>query len=138
MKICAKELTTCGVHMEGEMIALNFLDQSGSDASLRLSFRQAQALSMTLPHLLTRALIAQTGDANARFVFPLGEWLLEDPKDGENFILTLQTNDGFKVSFAMTAKACAILGPALERASVQSKPVLHEIDGAHVDVPRLN
>jgi hypothetical protein len=138
MKICARELTTCGVHMEGEMIALNFLDQSGNDASLRLSFRQAQALSMTLPHLLTQALVAQTGDANARFVFPLGEWFLEDPKDGENFILTLKTDDGFKVSFAMTAKACATMGPALERASAQSEAVPHEIDRARGDVPRLN
>lgn len=138
MKIHSRELTTCGVYMEGETIALDFLDQSGNDVSLRLPFRQAQALSMTLPHLLTRALVTQTGDPSARFVFPLGDWRLEDPKDGRNFIMTLQTDDGFKVSFALTSAAAATLGQALERAGTQNDPAPSGSDDGRGDVPQLN
>ena len=113
MDINVAELTTCSVREEGETLALSFLDQSGKEMSLRLPFRQVEALSMTLPLLLSRALVAQTGDRNARFVFSLGDWLLEEPKDSHNIIMTLQTVDGFRVSFTLTLRCARSSAPRL-------------------------
>lgn len=55
---------------------------------------------MTLPGLLTQAVKAQTGRDNARYIFPLGQWLLEAAAgDDQSVLLTLATLDGFQVSF---------------------------------------
>jgi hypothetical protein len=138
MEIDVKQLTTCSIRDAGETISLGVLDQSGNEISLKFSFHHTQALSMTLPHLLSRALVAQTGDRNARFVFPLGGWTLEDPKDGRNVLLSLQTEDGFRVSFALTAEVCSLLGPALERSAVQGSAEVASDDDSRREIPQMN
>ena len=137
MEIDVKELTTCSVSKRGETVSLKGLDQSGQEVSIRFPFRHAQAISMTLPHLLSRALVAQTGDKKARFVFRLGDWKLEDSKDNQNVIMTLQTADGFKVSFALTVEACAALGPAIERAAAQGGAGLSGEEDNRRELPAL-
>ena len=61
MKICSARLTTCGILQDGHSLRLNLVDDKGADVSLELPFDQAQAIAMTLPSLLTRALQAVTG-----------------------------------------------------------------------------
>ncbi len=115
MEIESRELTTCDVTRDGEVVRLKFIDTSGSPVVLSLPFAQAGALTMTLPHLLTKALKARTGEEGSRFVFPLGEWVLEGVADGRMLIVTLKTTDGFEVSFAAPLERCRSLASDLRR-----------------------
>lgn len=114
MKIFGAKLTACNVTSDGEIVRLDLLDVGGNAVSLRLPFDQAGALSMTLPGLLTKALKAGRNDASARYVYPLGDWLLEGISDCHALIVTLKTTDGFEVSFSATLDACRELAAALK------------------------
>lgn len=46
---------------------------------------------MTLPHVLAYALKRRTGKPEARYVFGLGEWCIEDTRDRDSLIVTLKT-----------------------------------------------
>jgi hypothetical protein len=116
MTIRCSKLTTCGAVDGGETIKLEFLDQSGNPISLLVSFEDAESIAMTLPRLLTRAVKAQTGKDNSRYVFALGQWLLEGVEDHQSLILTLTTVDGFEVSFRIPHATCGALGWALRHA----------------------
>jgi len=98
-------------------VKLEFLDQDGTPTSLLLSFEDAESIAMTLPRLLTQAVKAQTGQDNARYVFALGQWLLEGVEDRQSLILTLATVDGFDVSFRIPHAAGRALGWALQHES---------------------
>jgi len=111
---CAK-LTTCGVTASGDTIELNLVDAAGARVCVRLPFDQAEAVAMTLPHLLTRALKRRTGKPEARYVFDLGEWLIEGAKGQNCLIVTLKTTDGFEVSFGIPFAEGQSLGWTLKR-----------------------
>jgi hypothetical protein len=119
MEIESAQLTTCDVTRDGEAVRLKFIDASGNDVVLKLPFAQAGSLTMTLPHLLTKALRARYGEEGSRFVFPLGEWLLEGVADGRAVIVTLRTTDGFEVSFAVPLDHCRSLATDLEREAAE-------------------
>jgi hypothetical protein len=111
MIIYASKLTTCTALADGETIKLEFLDEQRNPVSLLLPFEYAASIAMTLPQLLTEAVRAQTRQDSARYVFPLGQWLLEAIEDRQSFILTLKTTDGFEVSFRIPQATCrAALG----------------------------
>jgi hypothetical protein len=115
MKICSAKLTTCGVTQDGETVLLNLIDEKGADVSVQLPFEQAQAIAMTLPSLLTRALRALTGKATARYVFPLDHWFIAQSTDCDGLILTLGTEGGFQVTLGVPTEECRSLGLALAR-----------------------
>jgi hypothetical protein len=115
MEIESAQLTTCDVTRDGEVVKLGFNDASGNAVVLRLPFDQAGALMMTLPRLLTKALKARFGEEGSRFVFPLGDWVLEGVADGRTVIVTLRTADGFEVSFAAALAHCRSLASDLRR-----------------------
>jgi hypothetical protein len=117
MEIESSKLTTCDVAPDGEVITLNLVDVAGNPVSLRLPFDQAGALAMTLPGLLSKALKARCGNESSRYVFPLGEWLLEGAADGRTLIVTLKTVDGFEVSFGASLDLCRSLASELKRES---------------------
>lgn len=116
MIINCSTLTTCHAVRNGEIVMLEFVDEDGRSISLRLAFEQAQSIAMTLPRLLTQAVKAQTGQDSARYVFPLGGWVLEGVEGDQSFILTLKTEDGFEVSFRMPPAASKSLGCSLQEA----------------------
>jgi hypothetical protein len=117
MEIESAKLTTRDVVRDGAIIRLKFVDIAGNAVTLRLPLDQAGALTMTLPHLLTRALRERHGDENSRFVYPLGGWLLEGVADGRGLIITLKTTDGFEASFAAPVERCRSLASDLKRES---------------------
>lgn len=119
MEIESRELTTCDVTRDGEVVRLRFNDTSGNAVVLSLPFAQAGALTMTLPYLLTKALRARFGNEGSRFVFPLGEWVVEGVADGRTVIVTLRTIDGFEVSFAAPLDHCRSLASDLEREAAE-------------------
>jgi hypothetical protein len=114
MDIEIKTLTTCNVGPDGLTLELSFIDADGRPALLRLSFESAQALAMTLPHLLTQAVQRMTGQGESRYVFPLDTWRLDSCEDLDGAIATLATTDGFAVSFGIPTETCRSLGWALK------------------------
>jgi hypothetical protein len=117
MKICSARLTTCEILRDGQAVSLDLVDDMGTDVSLQLPFDQAQAVAMTLPSLLTRALRSLTGSATARYVFPLNHWAVEESKNQDGLLLTLATEEGFQVSFGIPAEACRGLSVTLAAGS---------------------
>jgi len=113
VKIRSDRLTTCCVAPDGGSVRLEFIEAGGAPVTLELPFDQAEAVVMTLPHLLARALQQQTGDHEARYVFDLGEWSLESAENKDCLIGTLKTTDGFEVSFGIPFEACRSLGSSL-------------------------
>jgi hypothetical protein len=111
--------------------------RSSNPISLLLSFENAESVAMTLPRLLTRAVKAQTGKDNSRYVFDLGQWLLEGVEDHQSLILTLTTVDGFGVSFRIPHATCRALGWSLQHDTDDDTPDLRDSLGA-VGTPEIN
>ncbi len=95
-------LTTCAVASDGRHVRINFQDTCGSPMSLTLPTHCARQLIMTLPQLISSALQKELSDDSARAVFPLGRWHVE-LATSSGYILTMTTQDGFAVSFAVSA-----------------------------------
>ncbi len=112
-RIVISQLTTCSVTEGGKTIGLDFVGQSGEPVSIEMPFDQAASIVMTIPRLLSAALKTQTQDAQARYVFSLGNWSLELAKDQNCRILSLRTPDGFEVVFAISFETSAAMGSAL-------------------------
>ena len=135
MKIESGGLLTCGTSADGEKIHLDLSDLAGRPVSLDLPFEQAQAIAMTLPTLLSKALKARTGNSEARYAFPLGHWVVEGTRERPDLILTLRTPDGFEVSFSVPPEACQALGwTLLNEAAGADKPTV-TIDGIGDEKP---
>jgi hypothetical protein len=103
-QINVRSLAACQVASDGSAICLKFEAADGRPVELRLPQACLQQLVMTLPHLLSKALLAQHGDQSLRAVFPLSDWRLEVAAGSKNFILTMRTTDGFEVSFVVSAR----------------------------------
>ena len=110
MKILSSRLTTCHVAADGTNVGLEFIDHSGTAVTVQLPLDQAEAVVMTLPHLLTQALRQCTGNEKSRYVFDLDEWFIESAKDQKCLIATLKTTNGFEVSFGIPFEACRYFG----------------------------
>jgi hypothetical protein len=123
MEIDAEALTTCGVADDGDAISLGFIDAAGNPATIRLSLKQVGALVMTLPTLLQKALQTRYGDESLRYAYPLASWTVEQSIDQSQRIVTLQTEDGFSVCFAVPREQPSELGEAL-KAPAASNPAL--------------
>ena len=113
LRIVSKELTTCGSCDGGQSMFLNFIESSGTTVSIEMPFDQAASLAMTVPHLLSSALKLQTRNPMARYVFPVSSWSLETSENSASRIFTLQTPDGFGVSFVVPLAMCDEMGESL-------------------------
>lgn len=123
----SSRLTTCHAVKDGEAIRLDFLDEMGRPASIELPFAQAEAIAMTLPRLLSKALQRRTNSAATRYVFPLGHWFIERA-DAARLIVTLATDDGFQVSFGVPFDACRAIGWSLEREGKRASELVDRND----------
>ena len=106
VKIRSSKLTTCDVWPDGSTLALSLLDHSGTPVTLELSLEQAEAVALTLPHLLSRAVKRRTGNDKSRYVFKVDEWAIETVEDYDSLIVTITTSNGFGVSFEFPYAAC--------------------------------
>src|SRR5215831_14690684 len=98
--IQAAALTTYDVAFDGEHVRINVRDVSGQPAALVLPTASLSELMMTLPTILHKAIQRQHRDASLRLVYDLGAYAVERVAGEDKCIVTLQTPDGFEVSFA--------------------------------------
>jgi hypothetical protein len=129
MKIRSERLTTCRVAPDGSNIGLEFLDHSGATVTIELSLDQAEAVIMTMPHLLSRAVKRKTGSEDARYVFSLEGWNIEGAKEQDCLIATLITSHGFEVCFAIPFEACRSLGWNLQNGASNAAEAQEPITG---------
>jgi hypothetical protein len=115
VKIRSHKLTTCQVAADGTNVSLEFLDHDGAQVAVEFPIDQAEAVVMTIPHLLARAVKRQTGDEAARYVFALEGWSIESTESGNCLLATLTTSHGFEVCFAIPYEACQSLGWNLQQ-----------------------
>jgi hypothetical protein len=114
VEIKVKSLVACDVASDGA-ISLSFEDAAGNPAAVRFSLNQVGALLMTLPGLLEMALKTRYGDQSLRYAYPLASWALEQSTDTTQRIVTLETQDGYKVRFSISKAEQSTLGEALIR-----------------------
>jgi hypothetical protein len=116
-RMVSRQLTTCSVIEGGKTIRFDFVEQAGESMSIEMPFHQAESIVMTIPQLLSAALKMQTGNAQTRYVFSVGDWSLESAKDQNHRVLAMRTPDGFEVAFAIPFETSMEMGSALRCAS---------------------
>lgn len=105
----------CGVSPEGDTVTLSLPDKNGNACELALTFDQASSLTITLPRLLTIALRRKYSDDALRHVYPLHGYGVEGASDYRHLLVTLVTNDGFEIVFALNIGTAAALARDLVR-----------------------
>jgi len=109
----ASALTTCEVGDGGTQLRLHMLDEVGRQVTLELPAAIAGSLIVTILYLMGQCLQQLRGEAT-RLVFPMQCWSLEGARETQQFILTLQTMDGFSVAFAVSMDDARGLAEALQ------------------------
>jgi hypothetical protein len=104
------EMTRFETAEDGSSIRLDMEDVSGRLVSLHIPFQCLNQLIMTLPAMVRRALQQQRGDPSLRIVYPASRFQVELAGDFETRILTLETPDGFSVSFGLTGEQFREIG----------------------------
>ena len=123
MEIVGRTLTNFQVDSTGDSFRLNFEAIDGQPASVTLPVECLSSLLMTLPRLLEQALKSKYRDDTLKLVCPTGGWALEAAGGSNQFILTLNTPDGFKVSFALSPEDADGLASSLADADSAPLPV---------------
>ena len=122
MEIVGRTITHYQVDAAGDLFRLNFEGTDGQPASVTLPVECENSLLMTLPGLLEQALKTKYRDDSLKLVYPTGGWSLEAADGSAGFILTLNTVDGFKVSFALSPEDAQGLANSLGEADAAPVP----------------
>jgi hypothetical protein len=100
------EMTSFECAEDGSSVRLSMKDEAGRPLSLRMPLECLNQLMMTLPGLVRQALQRRHRDPSLRIVYPVAQFRVELAGDSETRILTLETPDGFSVSFGLTEEQC--------------------------------
>ncbi len=100
------ELTLFESAQDGTSVRLGMKDAAGRPLSLRMPLECLNQLMMTLPGIVRQAMQRRYRDPSLRIVYPVTQFQVELADDGETRILTLETPDGFSVSFGLTEAQC--------------------------------
>jgi hypothetical protein len=117
----------CTVSSDGGSITLSLPGKRHKRHELVLTFDEASSLAMTLPRLLRMALRQKYSDGAVRHVYPLREYAVEFASDLRHLIVTLATDGGFDVVFAINVEAATAMARDLARNGellVEARPVL--------------
>jgi hypothetical protein len=120
-RIHASQLTGLELAHDGTCFALQGVDGNGADWSLHLPSESLQQLILTLPNLALKAMRLQHHDDTLRIVYPAHTCTVELASDQRTFIVTLRTEDGFHVSFGLSAAQCETIGESPRRAQQVSQ-----------------
>lgn len=121
--ILGERLTTFDISPDGNRFCLNFTGPSGSIAGVSLPCECLIQLIMTLPEMASKALKMRHRDETLRIVYPLGAFRMEASNMQEIAILTLATQDGFKVSFGLTDRDLNELSATIHDARSSERPI---------------
>jgi hypothetical protein len=121
-KIFANRLTTFEITPDGSRFCMNVADETGQARGLSLPAECLVQLIMTLPEMASKALKMRYRDDTLRIVYRLGTMRVEAAHINEVTILTLATQDGFTVSFGLTADDLKRLERTAREARTGTRP----------------
>lgn len=106
----ASEFDRWEVSPDGAKVRMTVVGADGALTAVVLPADALTSLVMTLPTIVERALRRSHRDPSIKLVYPLAGWTVEQAAGGDKLIVTLETPDGFKVSFAATSEDLNGLG----------------------------
>ena len=121
-------LTCFEVAKDGSSIRMDIEDTSGRPASVTLPTRCLNQLMMTLPRMVTAAVQRLHRDRSLRIVYPVEKLCVELSSDLRTRILTLETPDGFNVSFSLSEEQCGDIGDTKQRAAEITAEPQHQFN----------
>jgi hypothetical protein len=121
-EMIGEEMTSVDVSGDGNRFRISFRRQDSRLGSLDLPAECLNALIMTLPRLMTRALKARCQDESLRLVFPASNIRIEQSTDLKIVIATFTTPDGFEVSFGLTKQDIEVFTDAAALADTVQLP----------------
>ena len=121
-KIFGHTLTTFDIEPDGSRFCMNVADETGHQRGLSLPTDCLTQLIMTLPEMAAKALKMRYRDDTLRIVYPLCAMRMEATHTDQYTILTLSTEKGFTVSFALTASDLQRLESTVRDAREAERP----------------
>lgn len=106
-----RKLTAIETAADGTAVRLTIEDNNGGSLGIVLTVDVLTSLIMTLPTAASNAVKRFHNDPNMRITYPLTDFEIE-LSPGNVRILTVGTNDGFRVSFTLTSELSEELGRA--------------------------
>lgn len=103
------------IQPDGSSIRMGYIDAAGHEFLLNLPADCLRVLVMTLPNVAERALRLRYRDDSLRIVYPVSTTIIERSTDPSVYMVTLETPDGFHVSFGLTARECMSIAERIER-----------------------
>ncbi len=95
-------LTTYEVAPDGSGIRMNVVDMEGNPASVIIPIDCLRALALTMPKMVSDAVSGGRGNPAIRVVHKVDSWFLERASDDSTILLTIETGDFLKISFAVS------------------------------------
>jgi hypothetical protein len=117
----------CAVSPDGDLISLTLPNKDGKRCQVVLTFDEVSSLAMTLPRLLKMALRRRYSDRALRHVYPLRDYGVECASDLRHLIVTLVTDGGFDIVFAINLETAAAVAQDLainRRLIIEAQPSL--------------
>jgi hypothetical protein len=101
---------------DGSQVRIRVTDSMGMPAYLILPADCIQQLMMALPAAANQVLQLRYKDDSLRIVYPAHRLAIELCSDRRAHIVTLETPDGFRVSFGLSEAQCRQIGNAVQLA----------------------
>jgi hypothetical protein len=124
------DLRTFDVAADGLRVRINMCDQQGEPLSLVVPTTCLSQLLMSLPSMLQSALRVRHEDDSLRMVHPLEHFAIElgevSAVGEQQFILTMQTDGGYAVSFSSSEDGITGLARSIFR-DVLSNPLAQDV-----------
>ncbi|WP_088344616.1 MULTISPECIES: hypothetical protein [Rhodomicrobium] len=111
--ITGEKLVALEISADGCRLRMGFTQPDGDLGTLNFPVECLQSLILTLPQLMEQALRLRYRDESLRLVYPAQTLRIEQASDGTTFIVTMETSDGFSVSFGLGEKQMRDFGDAL-------------------------
>ena len=119
--IAAARFACWEVSPDGAEIRMTVEDEAGARTGVVLPADALNGLVMTLPSVIERSLQRQHRDPSLKLVYPLAGWSIEQAAGSTQLIVTLETSDGFKVSFVATPEDIDGMGTTARDGSAPEK-----------------
>ena len=119
-EIEVQTLTTYEVSPDGWGVRMNVIDAEGKPARVVLPLECLRSLALSMPKMVSDAVSRGGGDPNVRVVHHVASWYLERAQQSAAILLTIETGDGFPISFAMMERELVDMADGLSGHEVEA------------------
>lgn len=112
-------LTTYEVAPDGSGVRMNVLDVDGKPAHVVVPLDCLRALALTMPKMLSDVLCGALGVPAVRVVHSVKGWFLERAQNDAAVLLTVETSDELRISFAIPESELVQIADALSAHEIE-------------------